>query len=146
MVETNFQLQYLPAIPLLFRQQTMAKKLKSKDLREWHTHPKMGPKVDEATPFIIFKVFIFNSALLTNLVNIQGTDWPSEQIYPRLGHSWLEDNLPRKVWKGTWEGDQPVQQQQVVWTWRTSRSSCGVYQDRDPRPKGKQRSIHQEDP
>ena len=87
MVETNFQLQYLPAIPLLFRQQTMAKKLKSKDLREWHTHPKMGPKVDEATPFIIFKVFIFNSALLTNLVNIQGTDWPSEQIYPGLGHS-----------------------------------------------------------
>ena len=145
MVETNFQLQYLPAIPLLFRQQTMAKKLKSKDLREWHTHPKMGPQVDEGAPFIIFKVFIFNTAL-TNLINIQNTDRPPEHIYPRLGHSWLKDNLPRKVWKGTWEGDQPVQQQQVVWAWRTSRSSCGVCQDRDPGPKGKQRSIHQEDP
>ena len=34
----------------------MARSLKNKDLKDWHNHPKMGRQVDEATPFITFKV------------------------------------------------------------------------------------------
>ena len=44
------------ACNVIFRRKVMARSLKNKDLKDWHNHPKMGRQVDEATPFITFKV------------------------------------------------------------------------------------------
>ena len=47
---------FISACNVIFRRKVMARSLKNKDLKDWHNHPKMGRQIDEAAPFITFKV------------------------------------------------------------------------------------------